>query len=35
MSGKAWVDLDCRPGHLGHHMFQGNLYESLKAQGRW
>jgi hypothetical protein len=35
IGGKVWVDLDCRLGHLGQHMFNGNLYESLKAQGRW
>lgn len=35
MGGKVWVDPSCRLGHLGQHMFQGNLAESLKAQGRW
>jgi len=35
IGGKVWADLDCRLGHLGQHMFQGNLFESLKAQDRW
>lgn len=33
--GKVWVDLDCKLGHLGQHVFEGSLADSLKAQGRW
>jgi hypothetical protein len=35
MGGKVWVDLDCKLGHLGQYLYQGNLAESLKAQDRW
>jgi len=35
IGGKVYVDLDCKLGHLGQHMFKGNLHESLKARGRW
>jgi hypothetical protein len=35
MGGKIWVDLTCKLGHLGQHMYQGDLAQSLKVQGRW
>jgi len=35
IGGKVFVDLDCRLGHLGQHMFKGHLGDSLRAQGRW
>jgi hypothetical protein len=35
MGGKIWVDLSCKLGHLGQHMFRGDLAESLRLQGRW
>jgi hypothetical protein len=35
MGGKVFVDLDCKLGHLGQHMFNGDLAESLRVQGRW
>jgi hypothetical protein len=35
IGGKIWVDLDCKVGHLGQHMFRGDLAESLRVQGRW
>ena len=35
IGGKIWVDLDCKLGHLGQHMFRGDLAESLRVQGRW
>lgn len=35
MAGKVWVDLSCKLGHLGQHMFRGDLAESLRVQGRW
>jgi len=35
IGGKVYVDANCKLGHLGQHMFQGNLFESLKAQGNW
>ncbi len=35
IGGKVWVDPDISLGHLGQHIFNGNLAESLKAQGRW
>jgi hypothetical protein len=35
MGGKVWVDLSCKLGHLGQHMYRGDLAESLKVQGRW
>jgi hypothetical protein len=34
IGGKIFVDLDCKLGHLGQHMFTGHLGKSLKAQGR-
>lgn len=35
IGGRVWVDVDCRLGHLGQFIYEGNLYDSLKAQGRW
>jgi len=35
MDGKIWVDLSCKLGHLGQYMYQGDLGESLRVQGRW
>ena len=35
MGGKVWVDLSCKLGHLGQHMYRGDLAESLRVQGRW
>lgn len=35
MGGKIHVDLDCKLGHLGQHMFHGDLAESLRVQGKW
>jgi hypothetical protein len=35
IGGKVSVDVDCRLGHLGQFIFEGNLYDSLRAQGRW
>jgi hypothetical protein len=35
MGGKVWADLHCKLGHLGQHMFQGDLAQSLQVQGRW
>jgi hypothetical protein len=35
MGGKVFVDPQCRLGHLGQHLFQGDLAESLRLQGRW
>ena len=35
IGGKVWADLECKLGHLGQHMFWGDLAESLRVQGRW
>jgi hypothetical protein len=35
MGGKIWVDLDRKLMHLGQHLSNGNLTESLRVQGRW
>ncbi len=35
MDGKIWVDTQCKLGHLGQYMYQGDLGESLRVQGRW
>jgi hypothetical protein len=35
MGGKVFVDPQCRLGHLGQHLFQGDVAESLRLQGRW
>ncbi len=35
IGGKVWVDLDCKLKHLGQHMYNGDLAESLRMQGRW
>jgi hypothetical protein len=35
MGGKVFVDRQCRLGHLGQHLFQGDVAESLRLQGRW
>lgn len=35
MGGKVWVDVDCKLGHLGQHLYEGNLYDSLRRQRRW
>ncbi len=34
MGGKVYADLDSRLGHLGQHMYGGNLAESLHVRGR-
>ena len=34
MGGKVYADLDSRFGHLGQHMYGGNLAESLRVRGR-
>jgi len=31
MGSKIMVDLHCKLGHLGQHMFRGELAESLRA----
>lgn len=33
--GKIWVDADTTLQHLGQVNFSGNLFETLRAQGRW
>lgn len=35
IGGKIHVDSTSELGHLGQHMFHGNLKASLEAQGRW
>jgi hypothetical protein len=35
MGGKVYADLQSRLGHLGQHMFRGDLQASLQAQGHW
>lgn len=35
IGGKIWVDVDCRLGHLGQHLYEGNLFETMTRQGRW
>lgn len=35
IGGKIWVDVDCRLGHLGQHLYEGNLFDSLRRQRRW
>jgi hypothetical protein len=35
IGGKVFVDMESKLQHLGQHMFNGNLTESLQAQGRW
>jgi hypothetical protein len=35
MGGKVFADLECKLGHLGQYMFQGDLEQSLRAQNRW
>jgi hypothetical protein len=35
LGGKVWVDLDCELGHLGQHIYRGNLAQSLRSQGRF
>ena len=35
IGGKVFVDVDCKLGHLGQHLFRGNLAESLRRQGHW
>lgn len=35
IGGKVFVDPLCKLGHLGQHMYRGNLAESLRMQGRW
>ena len=35
IGGKVWVDVDCKLGHLGQHLYEGNLFETLRRQGRW
>jgi hypothetical protein len=35
MGGKVWVDADTTLQHLGQINYSGNLFDSLRAQGRW
>ena len=35
MGGKVYVDVDTPLEHLGQMAYHGNLFESLRAQGRW
>ena len=35
MGGKIWADANSRLKHLGQHVFEGDLKQSLVAQGRW
>lgn len=35
IGGKVWVDVDTYLGHLGQHLYEGNLFESLRRQGKW
>lgn len=35
IGGKIYADSKSELGHLGQHMFQGNLRASLEAQGNW
>ena len=35
MSGKVYVDVDTPLEHLGQMAYHGNLFENLRAQGRW
>lgn len=35
IGGKVYADSESRLGHLGQHLYQGNLRGSLMAQGRW
>ena len=35
IGGKVFVDLDTPLQHLGQMAYHGNLFESLRAQGRW
>jgi hypothetical protein len=35
LGGKVFVDVDCKLGHLGQFIYEGNLYDSLRGQGRW
>jgi hypothetical protein len=35
IGGTVFADLQCKLGHLGQHMYHGNLAESLRLQGRW
>jgi hypothetical protein len=34
IGGKVYADLDSRLGHLGQHLYGGNLAESLRQNGR-
>jgi hypothetical protein len=35
MGGKVYVDVDTPLQHLGQMAYSGNLFQSLRAQGRW
>ena len=35
IGGKVFVDVDTPLQHLGQMAYHGNLFESLRAQGRW
>jgi hypothetical protein len=35
LGGKVFVDLNCKLGHLGQHVFRGDLAASLRMQGQW
>lgn len=35
MGGKVWADTLTKLVHLGQHNYQGDLVETLRAQGRW
>lgn len=35
IGGKVYADSESKFGHLGQHLFKGNLRASLEAQGHW
>jgi len=35
VGGKVWIDPNCKLMHLGQHLFNGDLAQSLRLQGRW